>query len=78
MRPLDNPASPDSILKRVEQKGRISLSTLLNLCEKLSDIGKKFHIAVEVESGCLLKTIDNEQDAKQTIENIENKLKGGK
>lgn len=34
---------------------------------------EKFLITIVIESGCLLKYIDNEKDAKQTIQNFKDK-----
>lgn len=62
---------PDGIIEAVALGGRIrleTLSTLLALLEEKTDY--KFHIAVEVMVGALLKTLDNEADALETIERL--------
>lgn len=52
----------------------IQPDTLIKLEEALNKYGKEYHIEVVVKSGMLLKTIDNEQDAIKTIDNINKKL----
>jgi hypothetical protein len=61
----------DGIVEAVAQGGRIrleTLTTLLALLEEKTDY--KFHIEVAVVTGALLKTIDNEEDALETIERL--------
>lgn len=53
----------------------ITTETLTELQKSLTDYGKEYHIEVVVVSGCLLKTIDNEADARITINNIKNKMR---
>lgn len=66
--------SPDGILDAVAEKGRISLETAARLCELLT---KKttydHHIEIAVVTGAVLKTIDNEEDALETIRRLEHK-----
>jgi hypothetical protein len=65
---------PAGILESVSKNGRIALDTLMELLVVLKDkTPYKFHIAVEVNTGTLLKTIDNEKDAQQTIANLKKK-----
>lgn len=73
-----DPSSASNIIRRVEKDGAIKMDTLPVLCEHLNKMNLKYHIAVEVESGSLLKTIDNEADAQRTIDNIRRKLEGNK
>jgi len=69
-----DPSSASNIIRRVKESGAISHDTLIELCKQLDLMGYKYHISVEVQSGALLKTIDNEADAQQTIKNIQEKL----
>lgn len=60
-----------SIHKAVEKGGTIELATLHELLELLATkTDYPFHVAVEVTTGGLLKTIDNERDAKETIRRL--------
>lgn len=62
--------TPESIFKAVEKGGSIQLTTLASLLELIaSKTDAHFHIAVEVlmPNSALLKTIDNERDALETI-----------
>ena len=62
------------ILKAVKKEGKIKLYTLLELMFLLDHIKKEFHIEVSVVSGALLKTIDTERLAKETINNIKTQI----
>lgn len=68
--------TPESILKAVEKGGPIQMATLAELLDLLhtkTDYG--YHVAVEISSprSALLKTIDNERDAKETIRRLQEK-----
>lgn len=68
--------SADSILKAVEKGEAIQLDTLKELLELLGQkTDYSFHIAVEVSNprSALLKTIDNERDARETIRRLKEK-----
>jgi len=71
-----DPSSASNIIRRVKESGAMSIKTLTILSMYLDQMKLKHHIAVEVQSGALLKTIDNEADAQQTIDNIRKKLEG--
>lgn len=63
--------SADGIVEAVALGGRIrleTLTTLLVLLEEKTDY--KFHVEVAVVTNALLKTIDNEADALETIERL--------
>jgi len=65
---------PDSVLEAVALGGRITRPTLDRLLELLaSKTDYPHHIAIEVTVGALLKTIDNEADALETIRRLEKK-----
>lgn len=69
-------SAPESILRAVEKGGTIELETLTELLELLrTKTDYYFHIAVEVRptGSALLKTIDNERDAKETIRRLREK-----
>ena len=70
----NNPSSASNIIRRVEESGAMSIRTLTILSMYLDQMKLKHHVAVEIQSGVLLKTIDNEVDAQQTIKNIQEKL----
>jgi hypothetical protein len=64
---------PQSILKAVDKGGAIQFETLQELLELLaSKTTYHFHVAVEVlpTNSALLKTIDNERDALETIRRL--------
>ena len=66
-----NRNNPDGILEAVAKGGRIKMSTLQELCSLLEErTDYPFHVAVEVKTGALLKTIDNEDDAQETIRRL--------
>lgn len=62
----------DEILARVAEGQPIRTETMLSLIRMLQLKGFEFHLAVEVQSGSLLKTIDNERDAVETILRLRN------
>lgn len=65
---------PDGILEAVRDKGAIQLPTLNRLLELLkAKTEYPHHIQVAVSTGAVLKTIDNEQDALETIRRLEAK-----
>ena len=66
------------ILKAVHNEGKIRLDTLVLLSSKLKLAGYKHHFEVSVQSGSLLKVIDTQDLAIQTIQNIDNAIKDGK
>lgn len=69
--------SADSVLLVVKKYGKIKASTLSELCYLLDRINRDFHIEVAVHPTnkiSLLKTIDNENDAQLTIQNIKKSL----
>jgi hypothetical protein len=60
-----------SIEKAVEKGGTIQLDTLKELLELLAaKTDYPFHVAVEVTTNAILKTIDNERDAQETIRRL--------
>ena len=66
----------DSILHAVDKGGAIKLDTLTELLDLLrTKTDYKFHIEVAVlpSKSALLKTIDNERDAKETIRRLRTK-----
>lgn len=66
--------TPDGILDVVAEKGRISIETAARLCELLTlKTTYDHHIEVAVVTGGLLKVIDNEEDALETIRRLERK-----
>jgi len=75
---IDDPlrSGADSILHAVEKGGVIELETLTELLELLrTKTDYHFHVEVAVlpTGGALLKTIDNERDAKETIRRLKEK-----
>ena len=66
--PLRN--GTDSVLRAVDKGGAITLETLTELLELLrTKTDYQFHVEVAVlpSKSALLKTIDNERDAQETI-----------
>jgi hypothetical protein len=62
----------DGIIEAVEEGGRITLPTLVRLLTLLDEkTDYKHHIEIGVETGALLKTIDNERDALETVRRLE-------
>lgn len=61
----------DGILEAVGKGGSIQMETLVELLALLKAKTKyHFHVAVEVRTGAMLKTIDNEEDAQETIRRL--------
>ena len=66
----------DSIVRAVEKGGSITMETLTELLELLrTKTDYQFHVEVAVlpSKSALLKTIDNERDAKETIRRLRTK-----
>lgn len=62
----------DGIIEAVAKGGRITVPTLLRLRDLLdAKTTYKHHIEVGIQTGALLKTIDNEDDALETIRRLE-------
>ena len=75
---LDDPnrSGASSILRAVEKGGEIQLDTLTELLDLLrTKTDYHFHVEVAVlpSGSALLKTIDNERDAKETIRRLKEK-----
>jgi len=75
---IDDPSrtGADSILRAVDKGGEIQLETLTKLLYLLrTKTDYRFHVEVAIlpSSSALLKTIDNERDAKETIRRLEAK-----
>lgn len=74
---IDRPrGTPESILRAVEKGGEIQLDTLTELLELLrTKTNYHFHVEVAVlpSGSALLKTIDNERDAQETIRRLKEK-----
>jgi hypothetical protein len=69
-------SAPESILRAVDKGGAIQLDTLKELLELFAaKTDYHFHVAVEIANprSALLKTIDNERDAKETIRRLKEK-----
>lgn len=72
---IDDPSrsGASSILRAVEKGGAIQMATLTELLGLLAT-KTDYHVHVEVAvlptGGALLKTIDNERDAKETIRRL--------
>lgn len=63
--------NPDGIIEAVEGGGRIQMDTLRDLLAIIAEkTTYQAHIAVEVNTGPMLKTIDNEEDALETIRRL--------
>ncbi len=60
----------DGILAAVDEGGRMQFGTLEQLFGELARAGMQFHLVVEVRIGPILKTIDNERDATETIRRL--------
>ncbi len=61
----------DGIIEAVSIGGRIRLETLVELSDLLREkTDYKFHIEIAVNTGALLKTLDNEEDAQETIRRL--------
>lgn len=72
---LDDPlrTGASSILRAVEKGGAITretLAELLELLEAKTDYHFHVEVAVRPTGSALLKTIDNERDAKETIRRL--------
>lgn len=66
----------DSVMRAVEKGGAIQLDTLRELLELLgSKTDYHFHVAVEIASprSAIMKTLDNERDAQETIRRLKEK-----
>ena len=66
----------DSVLRAVDKGGAITLETLTELLDLLrTKTDYHFHVEVAVlpRASALLKTIDNERDAKETIRRLKEK-----
>jgi hypothetical protein len=74
---IDKPrGTADGILRAVNKGGEIQLDTLTALLELLrTKTDYLFHVTVEVlpTGSAILKTIDNERDAQETIRRIKAK-----
>ena len=75
---IDDPlrTGADSILRAVDKGGAITLETLTELLELLrTKTDYQFHIEVAIlpSKSALLKTIDNERDAQETIRRLKAK-----
>ncbi len=63
--------APDAILGAVHRGGRIQWETAREMCALLDEhTDYEWHLAVEVQVAALLKTIDNERDAQETIRRL--------
>lgn len=66
--------STESVAKAVEKGGAITFETLQRLCQLLDEkTDYPYHIEVPITTGALVKTIDNERDALETIRRLEAK-----
>lgn len=66
--------NPEEIAYNVAVGGHMKLSTLTRLLELLNTkTDYPHHIAVEITVGPLLKVLDNESDALETIRRLEKK-----
>ena len=66
-----NRSKPDGILEAVIKGGPLQPDTLRELLALLKERTEyPFHAVVEVKVGALLKTIDNEEDAQETIRRL--------
>ncbi len=75
---IDDPlrSGASSILRAVEKGGEIQLTTLTELLELLrTKTDYHFHVEVAIlpSKSALLKTIDNERDAQETIRRLKAK-----
>lgn len=75
---IDDPlrTGADSILRAVENGGEIQMDTLAELLELLrtkTDYHAHIEVAILPSKSALLKTIDNERDAKETIRRLKAK-----
>lgn len=62
---------PDGVMEAVAKGGGIRVSTLVELMDLLSDrTDYKFHVELAIRTGALLKTVDNEADALETIRRL--------
>jgi hypothetical protein len=72
---IDDPlrSGADSILRAVEKGGAIQLGTLtelLDLLESKTDYAFHVEVAILPTGSAILKTIDNERDAQETIRRL--------
>lgn len=64
-------STADGILEEVAIGGKIKMETLQELCKLLEEkTNYDFHIELAVVTNALLKTIDNEGDALETISRL--------
>ena len=62
----------DGVLQAVALGGRITMPTLVRLLELLpAKTTYRHHIEIAIDTGALLKTLDNEEDALETIRRLE-------
>jgi hypothetical protein len=67
---------PDGILRAVDAGGYVEMDTLVELLELLgTKTDYRYHVAVEIlpTGSAILKTIDNERDARETIRRLKEK-----
>lgn len=65
-------STADGVLEAVALGGRITMPTLVRLLELLSaKTAYRHHIEIAIDTGALLKTLDNEEDALETIRRLE-------
>lgn len=61
----------DAVTHAVECGGRIKLDTAAQLLELIAEKTKhQAHLAVEINTGMMMKTIDNEEDAQETLRRL--------
>lgn len=66
--------STASVAKAVEKGGAITMPTLVRLLELLAaKTDYPHHVEVAITTGPLVKTIDNERDALETVRRLEAK-----
>lgn len=69
-----NRSGASSILRAVDNGGAIQMTTLAELLDLLRTKKPDYHVHVEVailpSGGAILKTIDNERDAQETIRRL--------
>lgn len=63
--------APESVERAVREKGAIEIATLLELLRLLPlKTDYPHHIEVAITVGSLVKTLDNEEDARETVRRL--------
>jgi hypothetical protein len=66
-----NRCGADAVIRAVNRGGRIKPETAVELMRLIHEqTSHEAHLAVEINTGSMLKTIDNEDDAQETLRRL--------